>query len=416
VINNSIYKVYISPGKISFDDLTISTPELVFSRDGTINQLIAKNGSGKTSFINALYGIIPDIISATQTIRCSITLNDKSVVVNPFDKSVLRILPQQPKHLLYGLLPIDEVKLCKSYCKEWTQLLLDYLNIDELNPISSFNLSDGEQKRLCFFKILNSFPKLIITDEWNTHLDPFWINRINEILEIYHAKGGYYIHFLSRETIGKIKTLNFVTELNPRPAYKDEKISIDNIPSIKLCFKSINESFSVKYHSYDKKKIQSINIQDSQFISIIGKNGAGKSTFLVNLWYRLKKKLKKNAVILIPAEPYYHILGPQVKDQIARVLREDTLNLTEFIRKIILKDDDDDVFTLSSGQIKMFAIVLSLFSKAQVILIDEPFAALDENNEKIIEALLIYFSHLGKTIIITEHSPRLKIPTNIVHL
>lgn len=67
---------------------------------------------------------------------------------------------------------------------------------------------------------------------------------------------------------------------------------------------------------------------------------------------------------------------------------------------------NNDVLGLSYGQRKLFAIALGLISNYQIICVDEAFAGLDSENQKIVLDLFDTAVLSGKTIIIADQQNR----------
>jgi iron complex transport system ATP-binding protein len=63
------------------------------------------------------------------------------------------------------------------------------------------------------------------------------------------------------------------------------------------------------------------------------------------------------------------------------------------------------VATLSGGQRQLVMIAAALVQAAQVVVLDEPTAALDLKNQRLVMQLLKALKHDGKTIVVTTHDP-----------
>lgn len=219
------------------------------------------------------------------------------------------------------------------------------------------------------------------------------------------------------------------------PASVREGINIfldGNIPTENLRFREESLTFriaeaadefmaertrSLDYPSMEKTlggfnlRIDAGDFTDSEIIVMMGENGTGKTTFCKLLAGALKpdgnQSLSGMKVSMKPQKitPKFEgtvrqlffkkiktaFLHPQFQTDVVKPLK-----LDEFI--------DQEVKTLSGGELQRVAIVLSLGLPADIYLIDEPSAYLD-SEQRIIAARVIkrFIMHSKKTAFIVEH-------------
>ncbi len=178
----------------------------------------------------------------------------------------------------------------------------------------------------------------------------------------------------------------------------------------KIIVDSISVTYKEKKKSYQALKDVSFTIQDGEFVSIIGPSGCGKSTFLSVLegilrqtsghiyiddkevfgtgtdrgvvfqnyslfpWLSAKNNIvfgvhQKNKKL--PKEELYRIAD----EYLAKV------NLTEFADKYPSQ--------LSGGQQQRVAIARALAMDTEILLMDEPFGAIDPKNRITLQELLL---------------------------
>lgn len=157
------------------------------------------------------------------------------------------------------------------------------------------------------------------------------------------------------------------------------------------------ESVSIYYD--DICVLRDINFECAQgdFVSIIGMSGSGKSSFLNALAHFIPSHGK----ITIPSSIGYifqsHSLFPwmTVKQNIAFGLhdlpvKEKEYRVNELLHRIALVHDKDKYpAQLSGGQIQRVALARTFSTNPEVILADEPYAALDHHTrDKMHEWLL----------------------------
>ncbi|HCW53953.1 MAG TPA: ATP-binding protein [Clostridium sp.] len=185
-------------------------------------------------------------------------------------------------------------------------------------------------------------------------------------------------------------------------------------------------------YSYDseKKALNNINldIYKGEKIAVMGSNGAGKSTFFLNMngvlkpsygdiIYKGKKitkkdlnALRKNVGIVfqdadnqiiastVLAEVSFGPMNLKLsKDEVEKRVYEalQYMNITEF--------KDRPPHYLSGGEKKRVSIADIIAMKSEIIIFDEPTAALDPLNAEMLEDVLEKLSDENKTLLISTH-------------
>ncbi len=214
---------------------------------------------------------------------------------------------------------------------------------------------------------------------------------------------------------------------------------MSNIKKFRIkSFKKNNEILSVEKLSlkFGKKVIlDNLNLQLNygEILGLLGPNGVGKST-IFNLIIGLVKpdfgKIKINSEIVnkfpiyerakkfkigfVPQNGgYFHNLT--VYENLTAIseitlanksYREEKINL--LISKFELDNIRDIKATfLSGGQKKKLVIALALISDPKILLLDEPFAALDVMTIKMLQEIIVNLQNLGGiSIILCDHQAR----------
>ena len=194
------------------------------------------------------------------------------------------------------------------------------------------------------------------------------------------------------------------------------------------------ENISVAY----KKNHQildnvSLKIPKGQILGLLGPNGAGKSTLmnvisgLIRPNYgkiKIDNKDISNLPIYIRTKKFKISIIPQFGGlfesltieqnirAVAEILIEDKSFIDIKINELIAKFELDPVKKieakyLSGGQKKRLVIAMGLISKPDIILMDEPLAALDPQTIQMLQNTIVNLqSDLNLTIIITDHQAR----------
>lgn len=140
---------------------------------------------------------------------------------------------------------------------------------------------------------------------------------------------------------------------------------------------------------------------------ISGKSGVGKSTVLelaAGLYNNYCGNIERNGSIAFVTQDKY-MFSENIHDNV-RVVRKDASE-DEFCRAIKFSGsqnilDIDDVNKLSGGQKQRVSFARAILKDADVLILDEPTAYLDKDNEEIVLSTLSRFKS-KKIIIITSH-------------
>ena len=186
------------------------------------------------------------------------------------------------------------------------------------------------------------------------------------------------------------------------------------------------------YHKYDDTyaiEDVSLTIRRGEKIALVGESGSGKTTMIkllmkhqfllmgsihiggVNINKMSTKDISKH-IMYIPQSPklfnrslydniVYGLKKPPSKTEIIEMLRS-----MDSISKVFIEKMDMDVgrdgSLLSGGQRQVVWLLRSLFRLKPIIILDEPTAALDPENKKIVIETIKKIG-IGKTIIMISH-------------
>ena len=194
------------------------------------------------------------------------------------------------------------------------------------------------------------------------------------------------------------------------------------------------ENLYVNYGGIEAVKGISLDVPDGSIITLVGANGAGKSTTLRSIVGLVKAK---SGSITLDGE---ELLGLSTADIVAkgitlvpegrRVFPDMTvlenLKIGAYLRKDSLKEDIDRVYalfprlqerswqaagTLSGGEQQMLAVGRALMSKPKLIMMDEPSLGLAPIIVQSIFDIIREINKQGTTVLLIEQNANMALKT-----
>jgi lipopolysaccharide export system ATP-binding protein len=211
-----------------------------------------------------------------------------------------------------------------------------------------------------------------------------------------------------------------------------KKFRITKIKNSKplVSLKKISLSFKKNHLILDNI---SLDISKGQVIGLLGPNGAGKSTIMNLITGVLKPNYGQITIkdenitdypIYTRTKKFKISLVPQIGGYFADLSAEDNLNA---VGEIIIKDTQKrkvkieeliakfeldavrkvEAKFLSGGMKRRLVISMSLLGDPEILLMDEPLAALDPQTIQMLQSIIIRLqSEYNLTILITDHQAR----------
>lgn len=188
------------------------------------------------------------------------------------------------------------------------------------------------------------------------------------------------------------------------------------------------KDLNVYYGGIHALKGVSVNVEEGKIVTIIGSNGAGKSTFLNTICGVVKAK--SGQVFFqgdkLPAQPHKIVKAgicqvPEGRLIFANLSVEDNLKMGAFLRNdkekiaadmknvyelfpILLERKSQMAGTLSGGEQQMLAIGRGLMTDPKIILLDEPSLGLAPIIIQKIFEIILHIKKMGKTILLVEQN------------
>lgn len=213
--------------------------------------------------------------------------------------------------------------------------------------------------------------------------------------------------------------LQDLERVNSHRIYVDERMDVDKgVPfDSKEALDIVFDHVSFEYPEGDRKILDdfSLHIHPGEKIALVGMNGAGKTTLvklLCGLYHPTEGKILVNGIDLetISRTDYHKLLGVLFQDaaimsftigenvsgqregdydeeRVIEALKQ--AGLYEYVEKLpkgihqyINKDVEDDGISLSGGQNQKLFLARVMYKNPEMLILDEPTAALDAISEK----------------------------------
>ncbi|AMD17211.1 ABC transporter [Methanobrevibacter sp. YE315] len=416
-------------------------------KEGEVILLCGESGCGKTSITRFLNGLIPNFFDGKREGNVYLG-NDliSEMKIYEISKHIGSVF-QNPKTQFFNVDTTSELVFgCENLSmnvdeiKKRLDCVVDDFDIFNLVDKNIFKLSGGEKQKIACASVSAVSPDVLVLDEPSSNLD---------------SKSSWDFEFIIRKWKEQKKTviiaehkLFFLGDVVDRVIFlKDGKITnewsidefkninhrdlglrqlnLDNIELKRKEYYSKNQEFlELKNFKFNYGKTQVLDIDDvkipkNEIIAIIGKNGAGKSTF-ANCLCGLKKSCKGELVFngkslkrkdrlkksyMVMQDVNHQLFTESVLDEVLLSMDEDDLELAEDILRnlnlIHLKDAHP--MALSGGEKQRVAIASAIASKKEILIFDEPTSGLDLRNMMKVSENLRYLQGLGITSFIITH-------------
>ncbi|MEE3380996.1 MAG: ABC transporter ATP-binding protein [Succiniclasticum sp.] len=168
-------------------------------RRRTVLGIAGASGSGKTTFLNAVAGMLPDGVRITGELRYQgVNLLQDRQKHRALRGTAIAMVPQNPAESLYPLHTIGAqfrfMAESRGRQAQWREMALEALrslNMDDAERILDrypFELSGGQNQRVCLAMSLLQQPELLLMDEPTSGLDVAAQNRVLDALAAFRAR------------------------------------------------------------------------------------------------------------------------------------------------------------------------------------------------------------------------------------
>merc|ERR1711939_714188 len=422
-------------------------------RPGQVLGLVGTNGIGKSTALKILAGSLkpnlgrfddpPDWQDILKHFRGSELQNYFTKILEDDLKALIK--PQYVDHLPKAIKPGRTVRMMLEGKLQMDNLeeVVDLLDLKEVMEREPGMLSGGELQRFAIAMTCVQKADVYMFDEPSSYLDVKQrLNAARMIRKLANPKS--YVIAVEHDLAVLDYLSDFICCLYGKPgAYgvvtfpTGVREGINNfldgwIPSENLRIRNEALSFKMsetadefivdhtKAFNYPAMKktlggfsleVEAGNFTDSEIIVMLGENGTGKSTFVKMLAGKLKpddgQEIPELSVSLKPqmiAPKFPGTVRMLLIKQIKASFMHPQFN-SDVIKPMQIEDIlDQEVQTLSGGELQRVAIVLALGKPADVYLLDEPSSYLDVeqriNAGKVIKRFIM---HSRKSALVIEH-------------
>jgi len=386
-------KVRIEGLRVVLGGVSVVEGFSMVTEESSISAVMGRSGSGKTTILRALVGIIPYVFPG-----------EVSGVIEPPPSQIRRAsfyVPQEPWYAAsYPFVWMEAEYFSESADEVYEYLRL--LGLDRHADRSVYTLSAGELHRLNLAVAAASGMKVLILDEPLAHLDGDNVSRVLRLLEKMRSEGRAVIVSEHREKIvevaDRVYRLTDLTwdslgeELAPPSSVGDEVCSVDiseyGYPGQRPVLKSVRFS-----------------MHEGDIVWIRGPSGSGKST-LLRLLARSASSGRYRAVcrskpIYVPENPLLFFSEPRPINEIDPsngfcrwVVEQLGLSISTLRRPVM---------ALSSGERRRAAIATAICRRRGVVLLDEPSTGLDPLNRFRLLKLISTLADKGYAFVVASH-------------
>lgn len=443
------------PGEASllFKDLSFSV------QLGEKVLLLGASGSGKSTLLQVLTGLIPHSIEIPLTYD-KIEIPDAWAFVFQ-DPDTQFCMPYVHEELAFVL---ENLNVPRSEMDEKIKAILKEVGLDHIDPHTSIDhLSQGMKQRLALASALLLQPDVLFLDEPTALLDPEGTEQIWQVVKevtadktviIVEHKIDHIIDWVDRVILFN-KEGKIIANDEPKHVFTKNKEEIIEYgiwyPDVWKDYvggesyrKILHErarkeqatqkpilaiqNFKGYYGNQQRIEIEEAKVYPKEWITIIGDNGAGKTTFLLSLVHLLKTEgtyLLNNRRIDLseknieqPEELGFVFQNPELQfitnsilDEIAFSYEQAGLSFEQYKGDVesLLKDFDLQMdasrhpYQLSIGQKRRLSVATALTKEPMILLLDEPTFGQDAKNTFSMLEKLEALRKKGTTILMVTH-------------
>ena len=418
---------------------------------GELIVLTGESGCGKTTFALAITGFISHLFAGEYS--GTVRINDEKIenILLTEIAEEIYLVQQNSQNQFVTLTVRDEIAFGLEN-KEIDPQKIDIRIKEALHAVCAVNLigrnidtlSGGEKQKVAIATAIALRPKIIILDEPTSNLDIKSTKNVYRLFKQLIEKKEITLIIIEHKlkelmnysprilklSRGKIIPFKNNRKISNILGKSREGVRKDNRREfgrkvIKL------EEFSIHRGGNEVLKISSLEIHQGEMISILGDNGAGKSSFILGLMGILESAGRKKVIFnnqitdikrqkhpekfgIVFQNPDHQFFCDTVEDEIIFPLRNffpsDTLDPEKFSNESAFADLSCELKThpikLSYGQKKRLSIAAVLAYSPEILLLDEIFIGQSNSDViRIMSTLDEYRRKNNAVVLIVNHQP-----------
>lgn len=422
---------------------------------GQVIVLCGKSGSGKSTFLKMLNGLIPDYFAGTLTGSLKVldyhagreSVEDFSNQVSSvFQNPANQFFYREAKHEL--VFPCENQGIETSVILERLSQLAEDFHFDHLLESDMHLLSGGQKQRVAIATALMQGTPIMVFDEPTAHLDNKGIDMVKSYLEKLKDAGKtiiiaeHRLHYLmdladhffyfeqgNLEKVWSSKEIKSLSQ-KEREAYGLRSLDIKPLLlKLKGMFNPKETHTKGLYLSHLTIKgggnkllyLPEMHFEKGCITGLLGSNGIGKSqlaTYLTGLLedkaakisfegrlLSAKERLEKTSLVM--QDVTLQLFADSVSKEInlGHPHHIDTEKITDVLalRHLMTRHPS----SLSGGEQQRVMIAASLLSDKDIFIFDEPSSGLDLVQMKSLAGLLKELRTQGKVVILISHDEEL---------
>jgi len=418
---------------------------------GELIVLTGESGCGKTTFALALTGFISHLFSGEYS--GTVSINDENIEKKLLTEIAeeIYLVQQNPKNQFVTLTVRDEIAFGLEN-KEIDPQKIDNRIKEALLAVCAVNLIDrnidtlsgGEKQKVAIATAIALRPKIIILDEPTSNLDIKSTKNIYKLFKQLIDKKEITLIIIEHKlkelmnysprileiSKGKIIPLKGNYGFSNISGKIREKARKDNRREFGREVIQL-EDFSIHRDGYEVLKINSLEIHQGELVSILGDNGAGKSSFILGLMGILESAGRKRVIFnnqitdikrqkhpekfgMVFQNPDHQFFCDTVEDEIifpfSNHFPSETLDPEKYCNESAFADLSCELKThpikLSYGQKKRLSIAAVLAYSPEILLLDEIFIGQSISDViRIMSTIDEYRRKNNAVVLIVNHQP-----------
>lgn len=418
-------------------------------KKGEVVVLCGESGCGKSTLIRLMNGLIPFYHEGK--LEGSIYILGQETQKGSIYNLGTRVSTvfQNPKNQFFCVDVKSELAFAAENLKFDRKIILDRidsvsreLNFQHLLDKTMFQLSGGEKQKIACASVMVTDNPIIVLDEPSSNLDVYAINELKKMIQYWKERGKtiviaehrlqYLKDMASRFVYMKNGSIIHIFEQEEMRGFSSGQLAEMGLRSLDYSHlvtenKKIPDSFlrltgcSFKYKGSRKPdlSIDMLRLPKASVIAVIGRNGAGKSTF-VRCFCGLEKKAKGTVEdgraqcrlkkmldhsFLVMQDVNHQLFTESVEEEILLSMREkDGKLLDQVLREMDLYDNrKQHPMALSGGQKQRTAVACAMVSLREYMIFDEPTSGLDYLHMQQVAECILDLQEKGKTIFLITH-------------